>query len=132
MKAVILAGGHGTRISEESESRPKPVVVIGGRPILWHIMTIYATPGITDLGCDTSEADSVRTAGVISMNADRHEVPEVHLVEPTCSSLGCFRGTSWGISRLNRQVCATVARPSPTKPRTGAQRITESEPMVSG
>lgn len=48
MKAVILAGGRGTRISEESQSRPKPMVEIGGRPILWHIMKIYGEAGITD------------------------------------------------------------------------------------
>ena len=48
MKAVILAGGYGTRISEESGLRPKPMVEIGGRPILWHIMKIYAHHGITD------------------------------------------------------------------------------------
>jgi glucose-1-phosphate cytidylyltransferase len=48
MKAVILAGGRGTRISEESQSRPKPMVEIGGRPILWHIMKIYGSAGITD------------------------------------------------------------------------------------
>lgn len=48
MKAVILAGGLGTRISEESVLRPKPMVDIGGRPILWHIMKIYAAHGITD------------------------------------------------------------------------------------
>jgi len=48
MKAVILAGGLGTRISEESVLRPKPMVEIGGRPILWHIMKIYAAHGITD------------------------------------------------------------------------------------
>jgi glucose-1-phosphate cytidylyltransferase len=48
MKAVILAGGRGTRISEESAMRPKPMVTIGGRPILWHIMQIYAAYGITD------------------------------------------------------------------------------------
>jgi len=48
MKAVILAGGRGTRISEESDSRPKPMVEVGGRPILWHIMKIYANAGITD------------------------------------------------------------------------------------
>jgi glucose-1-phosphate cytidylyltransferase len=48
MKAVILAGGRGTRISEESQSRPKPMVEIGGRPILWHIMKIYGAAGITD------------------------------------------------------------------------------------
>ncbi len=48
MKAVILAGGKGTRISEESRVRPKPMVEIGGKPILWHIMRHYADYGITD------------------------------------------------------------------------------------
>ena len=48
MKAVILAGGLGTRISEETESKPKPMVDIGGRPILWHIMKIYAAHDIHD------------------------------------------------------------------------------------
>ncbi|WBA42343.1 glucose-1-phosphate cytidylyltransferase [Hymenobacter canadensis] len=48
MKAVILAGGYGTRISEESGVRPKPMVEIGGKPILWHIMKIYAHHGIHD------------------------------------------------------------------------------------
>ncbi|MEW5729776.1 MAG: glucose-1-phosphate cytidylyltransferase [Pseudomonadota bacterium] len=48
MKAVILAGGLGTRISEESATRPKPMIEIGGKPILWHIMSIYAAHGVTD------------------------------------------------------------------------------------
>jgi glucose-1-phosphate cytidylyltransferase len=48
MKAVILAGGFGTRISEESGIRPKPMVEIGGKPILWHIMKIYSSYGIND------------------------------------------------------------------------------------
>lgn len=48
MKAVILAGGLGTRLSEETVSRPKPMVEVGGRPILWHIMKIYAAHGIND------------------------------------------------------------------------------------
>jgi glucose-1-phosphate cytidylyltransferase len=48
VKAVILAGGRGTRISEESQTRPKPMVEIGGRPILWHIMKIYSAAGIND------------------------------------------------------------------------------------
>ena len=46
MKAVILAGGLGTRISEETVTRPKPMVEIGGRPILWHIMKMYSAHGI--------------------------------------------------------------------------------------
>jgi len=48
MKAVILAGGLGTRISEESHLRPKPMIEIGGKPILWHILKIYSSYGIND------------------------------------------------------------------------------------
>ena len=48
MKAVILAGGQGTRLSEETSTRPKPMVEIGGRPILWHILKIYSQHGIYD------------------------------------------------------------------------------------
>ncbi len=48
MKAVILAGGFGTRISEESHLKPKPMIEIGGQPILWHIMKIYSAFGIND------------------------------------------------------------------------------------
>jgi glucose-1-phosphate cytidylyltransferase len=48
MKAVILAGGLGSRLSEETETKPKPMVEIGGRPILWHIMKIYSHYGIND------------------------------------------------------------------------------------
>jgi len=48
MKTVILAGGFGTRISEESAVRPKPMVEIGGHPILWHIMKLYSAHGIND------------------------------------------------------------------------------------
>ena len=48
MKAVILAGGLGTRISEETSVRPKPMIEIGGKPILWHIMKMYSAHGIND------------------------------------------------------------------------------------
>ena len=48
MKAVILAGGLGTRISEETSSRPKPMVEIGGKPVLWHIMKTYSHYGVND------------------------------------------------------------------------------------
>ena len=48
MKAVILAGGLGSRLSEETENKPKPMVEIGGKPILWHIMKIYSSHGIND------------------------------------------------------------------------------------
>lgn len=48
MKAVILAGGLGTRIAEESDTKPKPMVEVGGRPLLWHIMKCYAHHGVKD------------------------------------------------------------------------------------
>jgi glucose-1-phosphate cytidylyltransferase len=48
MKAVILAGGFGTRISEESHLRPKPMIEIGGRPILWHIMKMFSAHGVNE------------------------------------------------------------------------------------
>src|SRR6202161_4915289 len=48
MKAVILAGGLGARLSEETVMRPKPMVEIGGRPILWHILKMYSSHGVND------------------------------------------------------------------------------------
>ena len=48
MKCVILAGGYGTRISEESHLKPKPMVEVGGKPLIWHIMKIYSAHGIDD------------------------------------------------------------------------------------
>ena len=48
MKALILAGGYGTRLSEETDIKPKPMVEIGGKPILWHIMKTYSHYGVTD------------------------------------------------------------------------------------
>ena len=48
MKVAILAGGNGTRLAEETEIKPKPMVEIGGKPILWHIMMIYAHQGFKD------------------------------------------------------------------------------------
>ena len=51
MKCVILAGGLGTRIAEETGARPKPMVEIGGRPILWHIMKIYSRHGSAASRC---------------------------------------------------------------------------------
>lgn len=48
MKAVILAGGYGTRIGEETHLKPKPMIEIGTKPILWHIMSLYSHYGITE------------------------------------------------------------------------------------
>ena len=48
MKTIILAGGFGTRISEETESKPKPMVMIDNKPLIWHVMNIYASQGFDD------------------------------------------------------------------------------------
>ncbi len=48
MKTIILAGGLGTRLSEETVVKPKPMVEVGGHPMLWHIMNIYAAHGFTE------------------------------------------------------------------------------------
>ncbi len=48
MKVVVLAGGFGTRISEESDIKPKPMIDVGGKPILWHIMKLYSQYGFNE------------------------------------------------------------------------------------
>jgi len=48
LKTIILAGGLGTRISEETENKPKPMVLIDDKPLLWHVMNIYASQGFDD------------------------------------------------------------------------------------
>jgi bifunctional N-acetylglucosamine-1-phosphate-uridyltransferase/glucosamine-1-phosphate-acetyltransferase GlmU-like protein len=61
MKVVILAGGYGTRISEESHLRPKPMLEIGGKPILWHIMkeySYYGTPYMQE-SCNVDTSDNL-------------------------------------------------------------------------
>ncbi len=99
MKAVILAGGFGTRLSEETHLVPKPMVEIGGYPILWHIMKIYASQGITDfiicLGykgdvikdffrnyvLNTSDVTIDLSDGSIEIHARRAEPWQVSLVD---------------------------------------------------
>lgn len=61
MKVVILAGGFGTRLSEETDTRPKPLVEIGGKPIIWHIMKLYEAAGLTDFViCCGYKAQSIK------------------------------------------------------------------------
>ena len=60
MKAVIFAGGLGTRISEETSTRPKPMVEVGGKPILWHILKMYSAHGVNDFVIATGVQYSVR------------------------------------------------------------------------
>ncbi len=115
MRAVILAGGQGTRLAEETETRPKPMVDIGGRPILWHIMKHYARHGVTEFVIALGyRADDIKRFFVdyLSLNGDmtvelgnravqRHE-PErdawtVHLVDT-----GLDTNTGGRVGRLRR------------------------------
>jgi glucose-1-phosphate cytidylyltransferase len=92
MKAVILAGGYGTRLSEETTVRPKPMVEIGDQPILWHIMKIYAAHGISEFVIACGYRSSVikeyfanyllhRSTVTIDLEHNRTEIHD-HLAEP--------------------------------------------------
>lgn len=97
MKAVILAGGFGTRLSEETGVRPKPMVEIGGYPILWHIMKIYSSYGINDFViCCGYKANMIKeyfasyflhmSDVTFNMTANKMEVHQAR-VEPWCVTL---------------------------------------------
>jgi glucose-1-phosphate cytidylyltransferase len=110
-KAVILAGGLGTRLAEETELRPKPMVEIGGRPILWHIMKIFGHFGVRDfvicLGYKgyvikeyfvnyrhhVADITVDLAAGAVEVHRSGAEDWRVSLIE-TGGSDGC--GTTWG------------------------------------
>jgi glucose-1-phosphate cytidylyltransferase len=105
MKAVILAGGFGTRISEESTLRPKPMVEIGDRPILWHIMKMYAAHGVDEfIICCGYKSSVIKryfaeywlTASNLTLDLGRHDMRMhggavepwiVHLVETGADSM---------------------------------------------
>jgi glucose-1-phosphate cytidylyltransferase len=70
MKVIILAGGLGTRISEETADKPKPMVPIDGKPILWHIMNIYAKQGLNDFVIATGYKGEVISEWVTTLKAD--------------------------------------------------------------
>jgi glucose-1-phosphate cytidylyltransferase len=70
MKVIILAGGLGTRISEETADKPKPMVPIGGKPILWHIMNIFAKQGVNDFLVATGYRGEVISEWIGSLKTD--------------------------------------------------------------
>lgn len=115
MKVVILAGGQGTRLAEETEVRPKPMVEVGGRPLLWHIMKHYATQGFDEfvvaLGYKGDEikryvAEDLGLNGDLTVRLGTHTIehlePErddwtIHLVET-----GILTSTGGRVGRLAR------------------------------
>jgi len=115
MKAVILAGGFGSRLSEETQARPKPMVEIGGKPILWHIMNIYGAHGVKEfvIACGY-KAEIIKTyfLNFYALNNDlsidlstgntlihngNHPGWKVHLVDT-----GLQTGTGGRLKRLER------------------------------
>jgi len=70
MKVIILAGGLGTRISEETADKPKPMVPIDGKPILWHIMNIYAQQGLKEFVVATGYKGEVISEWVATVKTD--------------------------------------------------------------
>ncbi len=105
MKAMILAGGFGTRLGEETDVRPKPMVEIGGRPILWHIMKLYEAHGVTEFViCLGYKADFIKkffldyaatlsdftvdtSTGKIDVHVQRSEAWKVTLVDTGLHSM---------------------------------------------
>lgn len=69
MKTIILAGGFGTRISEETEDKPKPMIPIGEKPIIWHVMNIYATQGFDDFVIATGYKSEVIDSWIKKLNS---------------------------------------------------------------
>jgi glucose-1-phosphate cytidylyltransferase len=99
MKVVILAGGFGTRLAEETDARPKPLVEIGGKPILWHIMKGYAAAGLTDFViCCGYKASMIKSyfANYFVQNYDL----TVDLAENTLEFHGQPR-ESWRVSTID-------------------------------
>jgi glucose-1-phosphate cytidylyltransferase len=75
MKTIILAGGLGTRISEETETKPKPMVLIDEKPILWHVMNIYASQGFTEFIIATGYKGYVIQEWVSTLKSDWSIIP---------------------------------------------------------
>lgn len=99
MKAVILSGGYGTRLMEETEARPKPMVEIGGRPILWHIMKIYAAHGINDFVIPLGYKSEMIKRYFIEYDQNSSDI-EVDLSEGTIRTLR-KNGDCWKITLVD-------------------------------
>ena len=121
MKAVILAGGFGTRISEESAVRPKPMVNIGSEPILWHILKIYAAHGINDFVIQVTNIFSTHTSTFVVHLASPMEIQCSMLALPALL-LNCGN-LHQGTIRHALQLCHMKVSPSISPLRDNNRKI---------
>lgn len=107
MKVVILAGGYGTRISEESHLRPKPMVEIGERPILWHIMKIYSHYGFNDfIVCCGYKAEVIKE---YFMNYYMHESDVTFDLKNNTTQIHNTTSEPWKVTLVNTGLDTTTA-----------------------
>ena len=97
MKAVILAGGFGTRLSEETDLRPKPLVEIGGYPILWHVMKIYEAAGINDFVICTGYKASMIKRYFATYYLEANDV-EINIASGNIHYLGPKACENWNVT----------------------------------
>lgn len=97
MKCVILCGGLGTRLREETEFRPKPMVPVGGRPILWHIMKGYAKHGITDFILALGHKGEIIKDYFIRYEFHNNDIFLKLGEEDNCKIFGTHDETGWGV-----------------------------------
>lgn len=113
MKVVILAGGLGTRLSEETENRPKPMVLIDDKPILWHIMNSFSIQGIDEFILALGYKSDVIKRWLIDLNELRGDIT-VDLLKKKVIKLGKQEHNSWKVTALetglNTQTGGRIAR----------------------
>src|ERR1700685_1290001 len=108
MKVVILAGGLGTRLREETEYRPKPMVRIGGRPILWHIMKTYSHYGYADFViCLGYKGEMIRN--YVLMYETHHRDFTITLGSGKVETLGCHKEDGWQVTLAETGEAAMTA-----------------------
>ena len=90
MKCVILAGGLGTRISEETENKPKPMVIIGDKPILWHLMKIFSIQGFDEFVLALGYRGDVIKRWALDLN-DLAEHKTSFILTSLCFERGCIK-----------------------------------------
>jgi glucose-1-phosphate cytidylyltransferase len=113
MKVVILAGGLGTRISEETENKPKPMVLIDDKPILWHLMNIFSSQGYNEFVLALGYRSDVIKRWLLDLNDLRGDI-EINTLSKSVAHLEKSKDLSWKVTALetglNTQTGGRIAR----------------------